>query len=335
MSEDACYEMFKEMRFEANDGAPFCPHCGYDVIYSYTARRLFKCKKCEKQFTVTSGTVFRGRKMSFGDILYAIILFVNGVNGNAALHISRDLGCHYKTAHVLLTKLRRCMGVEQTQNILTGVVDIDGLWTGGYLRQANMVADRTTDGRKQFNGKRRSIVTMRERRPGGRSRAVVVPNEKGAVETIMKVVAKQAHVVTDEESAFSRFYLHFDEHSTVNHSKGLVVNGVHTNLVEAQHTRIRRGERGVYLKISGNHIQRFAHEFSWRDDFRRLSNGQQFRKLLGRAATTSPDLELVGYWQKRPKAVLDLNRQRALRVRTRQATGVKPKPIAYTARATE
>lgn len=333
MSDDEAYAVFKEMRFEANGGEPFCPRCGVDAIYTYKVRREFKCKYCDHRFTLTSGTLFRGRKMAIKDILAAVLMFVNGVNGNAALRMSRDLCCSYKTAFVLVSKLRRAQAALQIQHQLTGDVDIDGLWIGGYIRQENMVADRTSDGRKQFSGKRRSIVTMRERRPGGRSRAVVVPNEKAAVEVIKKVVAKTAHVFTDEQSAFSKLYLHFREHSTVNHSRGLVVNGVHTNLVEAQHTRIRRGERGVYLHISGNHAQRFAHEFSWRDDFRRLSNGQQFRKLLGSAATISPDLELVGYWQKRPKSVLDLNRRRALKARTRQVKGVKPTPIPYTERA--
>lgn len=335
MSDDEAYATFKEMRFAENGGDPFCPRCGCDAVYTYKVRREFKCQACDHRFTLTSGTLFRGRKMAIKDILVAILLFVNGVNGNAALRLSRDLGCAYKTAYVLLLKLRRAQAATQIQNQLIGDVDIDGLWIGGFIRQENMVEDRTTDGRKQFNTKRRSIVTMRERRPGGRSRAIVVPNEKAAVETIKKVVAKSAHVITDEQPAFSRLYLHFREHSTVNHSRGLVVDGVHTNPVESQHTRIRRGERGVYLHISGAQAQRFAHEFSWRDDFRRLSNGQQFRRLLGSAATITPDLELVGYWQKRPKSVRDLNRRRALRVRTQKAKGVKPTLISYSARASE
>nr|WP_292069840.1 IS1595 family transposase [Brevundimonas sp. UBA7534] len=334
MSDDEAYAVFKEMRFAENGGEPFCPRCGCDAIYTYKVRREFKCKACDHRFTLTSGTLFRGRKMAIKDILVAILLFVNGVNGNAALRLSRDLGCAYKTAFVLLAKLRRAQMAMQIQYQLTGEVDIDGLWIGGYIRQENMVVDRESDGRKQFSGKRRSIVTMRERRPGGRSRAVVVANEKAAVDIIKKVVAQSAHIITDEQPAFSKLHLHFEEHSTVNHSLGLVVGGVHTNPVESQHTRIRRGERGVYLHISGNHAQRFAHEFSWRDDFRRLSNGQQFRKLLGSAATISPDLELAGYWQKRPKSVRDLNRRRALKVRTQKARGAKPKPISYTARAT-
>jgi hypothetical protein len=70
------------------------------------SRRIFKCKGCEKQFSLTSRTIFADRKMSYSDIIGAIAIFVNGVNGHAALRITRDLGCSYKTAFVLEHKLR-------------------------------------------------------------------------------------------------------------------------------------------------------------------------------------------------------------------------------------
>lgn len=159
MSDEEVYASFKSIRFAANDGKPYCPHCGVDAVYEYRARRLFKCKACEKQFTVTSGTTFRSRKMSYRDIMLAIVLFVNGVNGNAALRLRRDLDFSYKTAFVLVQKLRRAMASMQAEVNPTGMVDIDGIYIGGFVRQENLKADRTTDGRKQFNAKRRSIVT--------------------------------------------------------------------------------------------------------------------------------------------------------------------------------
>lgn len=333
MSEETAYATFKSIRFADNGGEPRCPYCACEACDTYKVKRLFKCKECHRQFSATNGTALHGRKMSYRDLLTAIALFVNGVNGNAALRLSRDLGCSYKTAFVLAKKLSRAMGAMQRENVLTGDVDVDGLFTGGYIRPANLIADRRSDGRKEFNGKRRSIVTMRERRIGGRSRAVVVPNEKAAVAIIQKVVHPSAHVFTDEGGAFSRFYRDFEKHSTVNHSVGMVVNGITINAVESQHSRIRRGERGVYLKISGSHAQRFADEFSWRDDFRRVSNGQQFTKLLGATLGIGRDHELAGYWQRRPDWYRKMIRQRALKALTKRRRGWKQAPISYTAPA--
>jgi len=328
LGEEEAYAMFKSIRFAKSDGEPHCPHCGVDAIYEYRSRRLFKCKGCEKQFSATSGTVFRSRKMSYTDIMLAVVVFVNGVNGNAALRLSRDLGCSYKTAFVLHKKLSRVMASMQAEAQLTGSVDIDTVYVGGHVRPENMKADRKNDGRKQFNVNRRSIVTAREQRPGGRSRSWVMPSEKAADPHIKATVKAAAHVVTDESPAFSRYHLHFDEHSTVNHSVGLVVDGVHTNLIEAQHARIRRAERGVYLRISGTHAQRFADELSWRDDFRRLDNGAQFRMLLTRALALRPDAELVGYWQRRPEWLRSIARRRALKALTRMRQGRPSAPIS-------
>ena len=59
-----------------------------------------------------SGTIFASRKMSFTDLLAAIVIFVNGAKGVSALQVSRDLDCQYKTAFVLSHKLREAMARE-------------------------------------------------------------------------------------------------------------------------------------------------------------------------------------------------------------------------------
>lgn len=93
------------------------------------------------------------------------------------------------------------------------------------------------------------------------------------------------------------------------------------------------------MHINGNHAQRYADELSWRDDFRRSSNGQQFKTLFGRAIKLRPDAEMVGYWQKRPEWVLQMKRrqkrQRELQELTRRRRGHSTATISYPAHATE
>ena len=74
------------------------------AVYKYETRKLWKCKACSHQFSVTSGTIFASRKMPIRDYLLAIAIFVNGAKGHSALQLSRDLDCQYKTAFVWLTK---------------------------------------------------------------------------------------------------------------------------------------------------------------------------------------------------------------------------------------
>ena len=303
MSDDDAYAAFKAVRFEDNGGEAICPDCDCDAVYEFKSRRIFKCKACEKQFSLTSGTIFASRKMSMRDILVAIALFVNGANGHAALRLSRDINCSYKTAFVLLHKLRRAIGDIQAENTLVGTVEIDGIYFGGHVRAENMKIDRK-DRRKQYNEKRNVIVTIRERRRGGRSRAIVVKQEGDAVKTILEVVHPSSDLVTDEGTSWGKLFLPFNGHKTVNHSMGHMIRGVHINGVEGQNSRIRRAETGVYLHINSRHAQAYADELSWRDDCRRISNGQQFRAVLGQVAKRwQAEDWWKGYWHKRPKPV--------------------------------
>jgi hypothetical protein len=58
LSEETAYKIFCRMLWPETDGAPVCPECGCPVAYVYRCRRLFKCKGCHRQFSVTSGTLF-------------------------------------------------------------------------------------------------------------------------------------------------------------------------------------------------------------------------------------------------------------------------------------
>src|SRR5207302_10886237 len=104
------------------EGKPFCAKCGSVTVYEYTARRIFKCKGCGAQFSVTSGTIFASRKMAVRDLLAAIAIFVNGAKGHSALQLSRDLDCQYKTAFVLAHKIREALAVEQAASTISGTV---------------------------------------------------------------------------------------------------------------------------------------------------------------------------------------------------------------------
>ena len=96
--EDAAWAMFKQMRWPETNGKPVCPRCDHTEAYEITTRRKHKCKACGHQFSVTSGTIFASRKMSFTDLLAAVVIVINGAKGVSALQLARDLDCQHKTA---------------------------------------------------------------------------------------------------------------------------------------------------------------------------------------------------------------------------------------------
>src|SRR5271170_5317842 len=95
MTDEEAFDAFKCIRWSDNAGEPYCPKCRCAAVYSYRTRKLWKCKACSHQFSVTSGTIFASRKLAIRDYLLAIAIFVNGAKGHSALQLSRDLGCHY------------------------------------------------------------------------------------------------------------------------------------------------------------------------------------------------------------------------------------------------
>lgn len=164
MSEDEAFDAFRSIRWADTDGNAVCGKCGCFECYIFKARRIFKCKGCGAQFSVTSGTIFASRKMQLRDILAAIAIFVNGAKGHSALQLSRDLDCQYKTAFVLAHKTREALCAEQRAAELNGDVEVDGAYFGGYLKPANRREDRKDRRRKVHQtGKRQVVVVARER----------------------------------------------------------------------------------------------------------------------------------------------------------------------------
>ncbi|KAF0223091.1 MAG: hypothetical protein FD176_2257 [Rhodospirillaceae bacterium] len=69
MTDDEAMEVFRKVRWASTNGEPVCPHCGCVACYRYASRPIFKCKGCDKQFSMTSGTVFADRKRPIRDYL--------------------------------------------------------------------------------------------------------------------------------------------------------------------------------------------------------------------------------------------------------------------------
>jgi len=46
MSDDEAHATFTAIRFADNGGAAFCPRCECTAVYTYAARRIWKCKDC-------------------------------------------------------------------------------------------------------------------------------------------------------------------------------------------------------------------------------------------------------------------------------------------------
>jgi transposase-like protein len=293
MSDDEAHSRFQAIRWVDNGGAAFCPR-DCTAVYTYAARRIWKCKACNHQFSVTSGTIFASRKLPVRDYLAAIAIFVNAVKGISALQLGRDLDVSYKTAFVMAHKIREALSAEQMTGTLSGIVEVDGCYVGGHTKLSNVKAERT-DRRLVTPPKRQVVVVARER--GGRTLPFVVKRESEGVALIRQVVAMGSTVHADEAGGWDALHAHY-EMRRINHSVAFSKDGACTNQAESFFSRLRRAEMGQHHHISGKYLQFYASEMAWREDRRRVANGAQHEAATGAALSHPVSRVWAGYWQR-------------------------------------
>src|SRR6516225_4788058 len=164
MTDEEVARVFIRLRWANNKGEPYCPHCGCTTVWVFRRPGRAprgRCKACQRDFSVTSGTLFAFHKMPLRAYLAAIAIFCNEVKGKSMLALSRDLGVSYKAAFVLAHKMREAMGAELKGRMIGGkgeTAAIDGAYFGGYQKPANL-KDHRKDRRtlRNQNGKRKVV----------------------------------------------------------------------------------------------------------------------------------------------------------------------------------
>ena len=115
---------------------------------------------------MTSGTIFADHKLPLQVYLGAIAIYTNAVKGLSALQLSRDLDVQYKTAFVMMHKLRESLMVHRDETPLAGEAQIDGCYTNGAVKPANRAADRVERRLVEHRDPdRRCVLVMRETFP--------------------------------------------------------------------------------------------------------------------------------------------------------------------------
>jgi len=306
MSDAEAETAFRKVRWTETDGAPVCPECG--SLDAYDCRRpngapRFRCRACAKDFSITSGTLFASHKLPLRMYLAAIAIFCNEVKGKSMLAMSRDLGLSYKAAFVLCHKMREAMAAEMRGRVLGGegkTAEVDGAYFGGYVKPANEKQNRR-DRRLSENqsGKRKVVVIIRER--GGASLPAVFRSEKAATNFIRSHVKPGTVVNADEATSWDDLHGRF-EMKRINHSEAYSLDGACTNWAEEFFSRMRRAEVGHHHHISDVYLVRYAQEAAWREDSRRVANGEQVERVATLAMAQKPSVDFSGYWQRHKAA---------------------------------
>jgi hypothetical protein len=100
-----------------------CSRCDYQLCYRISTRRLplFECRNCRHQSSLITDTIFENSKTPLSKWCHAMYLSSRS-NGICATELSRTILVTYKTAWLILHKLRHAMVLADQCQRLTGIV---------------------------------------------------------------------------------------------------------------------------------------------------------------------------------------------------------------------
>jgi hypothetical protein len=113
-----------------------CPRCGCGRCYTVQTRRhpLFECVDCLHQTSLTAGTIMEGSRTPLTKWFKAIDLVARLTKGITAVELSQTIQVTYKTAWLILHKIRHALGQYEDMHQLTGTVRMN---KGIYGRPLN------------------------------------------------------------------------------------------------------------------------------------------------------------------------------------------------------
>ena len=272
-------ELFEKWRWP--NGAT-CPHCKCDgkekPIYAMASKPgtknkmragLYCCGACRKTFTSKVGTVLESSHVSFSKWIMAWFLICSSKKGISAHQIHRMLKITYKTSWFLCHRIRFSMGDDPSigGKKLDGIVEVDETYVGGK-----------GDMKTKFSRKI-PVVALIERGGKMHTRIVASVSQKNLGQCLFECVEKTATVNSDEHDGYKPAGKQFARHESVNHSKGeyhrINKDGTvsTTNSAESFFSLLKRGVYGSWHHVSREHLPKYANEFSFRWNTRRLSDG--------------------------------------------------------------
>jgi transposase-like protein len=126
-NEEACADYLAGVRWPRGF---VCPVCGGQKGWP-TARGTLFCAGCQRQTSLTAGTILHNTRVPLQGWLLGMWLVCTQKTGLSAADLQRELGLgSYRTAWLMLQKLRQAM-VRLGREPLQGQVEVDETYLGG------------------------------------------------------------------------------------------------------------------------------------------------------------------------------------------------------------
>lgn len=282
--EAACADYMERIRWP--DGF-ICPYCASTASpYRFTARpAVLRCRACQKDTSLTAGTVMHRTKMPLQVWFWAAYLVSTQTPGMSALQFQRQLDINgYETAFQMLHKLRAGMVRPDKDKIgEEWAVEVDESFVGGRTKgkgrgntDAPLVIAAVEVRYRQSEKKgRRAKYAGRLR-----LRHIVSRSREECEDFVRDNIAKGSTVRTDGHLGYDHLpRLGYDHDS-------MVLDGDHDRieqhlpLIHVVFSNLKTWLRGTHHGVSAQHLQAYLNEYVFRFN-RRFYPMTSFASVLG------------------------------------------------------
>lgn len=258
-NDNACLDYIFQQRF---NGMVACPKCGVSEpkYYRVRSKKVYECKDCGNQISPLANTIFHKSETPLKKWFYAMYMFSVSGNGVSGKELERTLGVTYKTAWRMCKQIRLMM--QQSDQPLTGVVEIDETYMGGTRRKVHQ--------KSQWDNKTAVIGMVEKKKGEGKITAITTKQANATVALpFIRAMARQGtEIQTDESRIYHRVKREY-AHRFINHSKEeYSVNGISTNTIEGFWSQMKRAIDGTYHCVSPKYLQLYVNEFVFRYNVR-------------------------------------------------------------------
>jgi transposase-like protein len=283
-TEQSCFDYLFKIRWPQGF---VCPRCGHGEYSFHSTRRLYQCKGCAYQASVTAGTIFHRTRTPLKKWFLAIFLIARQKVGVSAMGLQRMLDIkNYQTAWLMSHKIRNAMVDRDTAFHLAGIAEIS---------QSYLDSDKKSD-EKDCESKTLVAVCIENHgeRPGFVSLRVI--NDADTQDNI-----QQTSMIYGKERLVNQELSVNPENMPINESasiKSASAKNQHSSASEQQPPlkwiqtlmgNVKTTIAGVFHGVSRKHLQRFLDEYCFRFN-RRHNERELFERLLAacsRKATVS------------------------------------------------
>ncbi|WP_051314589.1 IS1595 family transposase [Alteribacter aurantiacus] len=279
-TEEDCYKYLVKLKWADGFVCDRCHHTSCTELY-HRKFPLYQCKNCHYQASAIVGTIFERTRTSLLKWFMAIWQMATDKRGFSAKQLERNIGVTYKTAWLMLHKIREAMIEREHMYFLNGIVELDEAFFGAPKKGGKR--GRGTDKTMVL-----AAVSLTDDGKPNFAKMEVIPDAKSTtlVNFAYREIAPGTEIRSDAHRSYPKLsesgYHHvahvFDQNKRPEHLKWLhVIVGNAKKMVTS-----------TFHGLGTKHLQRYLNEFCYRFNRRRFK-GEGFGRLL-RLCVNSPTI---------------------------------------------